>query len=561
MRTARRASVAGVLVFVLLTLLPAAPAWAHATLVESTPGDGTVMAQQPAEVTLRYDEGVSTALGAVRVLAPDGSRVDTGDVTRRDGDRTVAVALRPGLAPGTYTLLWRVLSADNHTVFGSSTFSVGRPSATVADTSQDSTGGRVSQAVLGSFRGLLYAGLVLLVGGLGFLLVLWPTGRTVARVRRVLWAGWGVAVLAGVGELLMQGPYAAGRSPAEVLDLGLLTGVLGTGYGIAGVVRLVLLAAFVPVLRGLDGAGRGTLAGVTGVLGLGVLVATSVVGHAGTGDLAFLALPADVLHLAAASAWVGGLVLVATVLLRRDPDEQMTVLPRWSRYAATSVAVLAVTGAFAGWREIREWGALFGTTHGRLLLVKVGLVVVMLGLAALGRAWILRHRSAPASSDAVAGNGGVATAVRVAPAPSVAGLRRGVLLETGLAVVVLAVTAALVGSTPARNDWFPPFVASATVRGDLQLQVDVEAPRIGFNTMNVTYTAAGGRPTDVVKASARWVRPGTDDVVPVALLRRGPGRYGLSGIQLPAGGPWQLAVATQTSDIDSTTILFTVPVR
>ncbi|MDT7581362.1 MAG: copper transport protein [Pseudonocardiales bacterium] len=311
----------------------------------------------------------------------------------------------------------------------------------MADTSQDSTGGRVSQGVLGVFRALLYAGLVLLLGGLGFLLVLWPAGRSVARVRRVLWVGWGATVLAGLGGPLLQGPYAAGRSPAAVVDPGLLTGVLGTGYGIAGVVRLVLLAALVPVLRGLGGIGR-RRAAITGVLGLGVLVTTSVVGHAGSGDLALLALPADVLHLAAASAWIGGLVLLAVVLLRRDPGEQLAVLPRWSRYAAASVGVLTVTGAFAGWREVREWGALFGTTYGRLLLIKIGLVAAMRVLGALGRAWIVLHRSGPPLSgpppsgppaEAV-GGGGVATAVRVAPAPPVARLRRGVLLETGLAV-------------------------------------------------------------------------------------------------------------------------------
>ena len=116
MTRARRALV--VLLAVLALMQAATPAWAHATLLESTPPDGTVLAQPPAEVALHYDEPVSTALGAVKVLAPDGSRVDADHVTVTDGGRTVVAALRPALPHGTYTVLWRVLSVDSHTVTG-----------------------------------------------------------------------------------------------------------------------------------------------------------------------------------------------------------------------------------------------------------------------------------------------------------------------------------------------------------------------------------------------------------------------------------------------------------
>jgi methionine-rich copper-binding protein CopC len=94
-----------VLAILAATLLPGVPAWAHATLQEATPSDTAVVAAPPAEVALRYDEPVSTALGAVKVLAPDGSRVDAGAVTARDGGRTVVAALNPALPAGVVVLL------------------------------------------------------------------------------------------------------------------------------------------------------------------------------------------------------------------------------------------------------------------------------------------------------------------------------------------------------------------------------------------------------------------------------------------------------------------------
>jgi hypothetical protein len=117
------------------------------------------------------------------------------------------------------------------------------------------------------------------------------------------------------------------------------------------------------------------------VLG-GVLLSTSLVGHAGVGEL------------------------LGLVVLRRHAAAPVAdlaaVLPRWSRWAAGSVAVLAVTGTFASLREVRELDALISTTYGRLLLVKPVLVAGMLALGALGRSWVRRHYAMPVVHGAAA---------------------------------------------------------------------------------------------------------------------------------------------------------------
>ena len=103
-------------------------AFAHATLVTTSPSDGSVLNAAPAGVSLHFDEHVSTPFGAVRVLDANGKRVDEGQESQPRPD-TVAVGLPRSLPNGTYVVAWSVISADTHPVHGAFTFSVGKASA------------------------------------------------------------------------------------------------------------------------------------------------------------------------------------------------------------------------------------------------------------------------------------------------------------------------------------------------------------------------------------------------------------------------------------------------
>lgn len=529
----------------LVTQLPAAPAWAHAALLETTPSDGVVMQEQPGEVVLRYSEPVSTSLGAVKVLAPDGARVDTGEVTTRAGRTEVVALLRPGLAAGTYLLVWRVVSEDSHPVSGASTFSIGRPSA--AATAPAPGGNSAAEQLLTLSRLLTFAGLVLLVGVSMFLLVLWPAGQHLSGSRRLVYTGWSLSVVGSAAGLLLQGPYAAGLPLSRAFDGELLFEVLQTRYGAATAARLGLLGAAAVLLCLLEHRRpRVVFRVVAAVIGISLLFTTSVVGHAGVGELAAVALPADALHAAAAAAWLGGLALLAVVLLRRgEPRELAAILPRWSRWAAGAVIVLVTTGAFASWREVRELEAVISTTYGRLLLIKLALVAGMLVFGALGRSWVRRHYVLPVA-HAATGDCGPG---RPTPSPVAARqLRRSVVLEAGTAVVVLAVTAGLVETTPARTAYAPVFTETKTVSGALQVQVDLEPVRAGLNQMHVYYTGAGGKAVDVEEVTARFTRVGSDDVIPVDIPHDTLGHYEQLRVPLPYPGTWRLAPGAHHAD-------------
>src|SRR6266511_150269 len=154
----------------LLTLAPAAGA--HAVLQDTSPARGTTLTKQPDLIVFRFSEPVEGSFGAVRVFDSAGKQVQSGDVVRPQGQKSVGVHLRPGLREGSYTATFRVISADSHPVSGGFVFSVGRPSApskTVAQLTSGDNTGNITQVGYGIARGITYAAIGLAVGGLLFL--------------------------------------------------------------------------------------------------------------------------------------------------------------------------------------------------------------------------------------------------------------------------------------------------------------------------------------------------------------------------------------------------------
>jgi copper transport protein len=121
--------VASILAFVGAVVVgTAAPASAHAILLRTEPGSQTTVGPPPTAVKLHFSEPVEAAFGAIRVFDVDGHRVDSGELTLADGGREVDVPVRK-LGNGTYSLTWRVVSADGHPVHGGFGFYVGAPSS------------------------------------------------------------------------------------------------------------------------------------------------------------------------------------------------------------------------------------------------------------------------------------------------------------------------------------------------------------------------------------------------------------------------------------------------
>jgi methionine-rich copper-binding protein CopC len=109
------------------SLAAAAPAWAHAKLVESEPAGGSVLGEAPQQLRLRFDEPVRfeessepepSPLDPIQVYSEEGTRVDKND-TRVDAQspKVLVVDLKE-LPDGVYGVDWTVTSEDGHVVDG-----------------------------------------------------------------------------------------------------------------------------------------------------------------------------------------------------------------------------------------------------------------------------------------------------------------------------------------------------------------------------------------------------------------------------------------------------------
>ena len=104
------------------------------------------------------------------------------------------------------------------------------------------------------------------------------------------------------------------------------------------------------------------------LVGIGLLLTPGLSGHAGTGDLVPLAIIADVGHLSGVSLWLGGLVvLLAVVLRRKHLDELREVVPKYSRLAFEAITVIVLTGAFQAWRQLGSLNNFRDTDYGKPL--------------------------------------------------------------------------------------------------------------------------------------------------------------------------------------------------
>jgi copper transport protein len=508
----------------------AAPASAHAFLVSTTPAQGSRVQAPPRTVTLVFTEEVTLNERSVQVADGRGSRVDDARPQHPDSDsRAVRVGLPAGLAQGSYTVTWRVVSVDGHPVSGTFAFGVGVPagSAAPAVTVDPLVGAVRTVAQL-----LSYAGAALLIGGSAFLFLLWPAGHDSPATRRLMIGAVAAAAVGSIGSILIQGPYVAGRGLGGLVDPGLIGETFGSSYGRPLLLRVLAVALSLPVLGIWPTFPDGEDAGPGGVAAFGnaVLLAASfsLTGHAAEASPRLLAETADVVHLAAASVWLGGLAVLVLAFLREADDAQRArVLPRWSRLAMIAVGTVLVTGGYQAWREVQALGAFTGTGYGRLLLGKLVVVVAMLATALAARRWV---------GSRPTGRGRTAVGV-----------------EALLGVAVLGVTSFLVATPPARNTFGPPF--SATVSGAdvdgarISVVVDVAPTRVGAQSLRLRAFTPTGEPLPFASATGSLTRAGETVPVRITFAATGDGEATATAV-VPTAGRWTLTVQVLT---DATT--------
>ncbi|GEJ99657.1 transport integral membrane protein [Streptomyces sp. 1-11] len=594
-RWLRRLTVLGTGLLLLL-LGTAVPASAHAALRGTDPADGTVLKSAPRRVTLTFTESVGLLTDSFRVYDPGNRRLRTGEADHAPGrSDTARVPLPARLGTGTYTVTWRVVSADSHPVSGALTFSVGERTAAPAARLPDRAENRATTSLYDIARYLAYLSVALLLGTVAFVAYCRPPGR--ARLRRPALAAWWVLLASTAALYLLRAPYEEGTSPGRAFALSALTRTATTRPGellLARLALLLLAAACVPFLR------RGPWRRVprralltAAALGSAALSVTwAAAEHASAGPQVPVAVASTALHLLAMSAWLGGLAALL-LTLRRDTAAEPAhaaagaaepvarTVARFSRLAFASVTVLAVTGVYQSWRGLGSWQALTGTAYGHILLAKLAAVALLLAAASRSRRWTARLASpAPAARPARVPEpatgpplpAGPPTPVPDTPAaPAPHHLRRPVLAELATGVLVLVLTTLLTSTLPgraeaeaARSEATTAGIPAASVTtvpfdvgtpgGHGKVQITLDPGRVGANTVQAVVYGPDGGLASVPELRLAMVLP-AQRVGPLdARLTDRGGYWAADSFALPIPGTWTMKVTVRVSDVDQVTV-------
>lgn len=570
-------------VVALLGLTPGAAA-AENTVVNSSPDSGTSLAAPPDAIVIVFAE----ELGDANTIALD-CEAEPITLTGRPevvDDTTLQIDIDTPLPAGTCTARWAVSNTDGEpdgrgvitfivenaapvtgdTTAGGETApetdTTTVPAPTVTAVSGDaaaaaddpvvvdlSVAGRGNAAVwLGRLISTL--GIATLFGALVVITAAWPEGVEYLVTIKFLRAVWVVAL---VGTLLYVAFASAAVTPdggGGPFSPGTWFDLLDAGWaGRSALLRLVLLilsawAAFRPD-RAIDPATQLAALGIPGLAAATLGISRTV------GDLAGLGVLMGVLHAIAMSVWVGGVILLARVVLAGPGDEDLVHAVRgFGRISTPAIVVTIVTGLVQMFRL--DGGELFQSGHGRVVVLKTVVVAVMIFVAFSARQFVAqRLNRAQLMSVALSDR-----------------LRRAFGAEAAIGVATLALSAWLLAFVPPNVDATPSVnyavtqehadpaqVLDVVVRftddivGNVGMSVEVMEPTEGLISLDV-----------VLQAPDNPTLGGFRQTIPID----GPGfavRDEAVGFPISVAGNWVVTVEANTASGVITSEAQIFPVR
>jgi copper transport protein len=529
-------------------LVFASSAQAHSTLIATEPSRDAVVEHAPERVLLRFDEAVDPSVGSLAVYDGEGNRVDSEQITQPRPSE-VAVAIDEDLPRGTYTVAWRVISADSDPINGAWVFHVGapgpQPSGVAAQVLED-TPFTVSAFYIGG-RFVDFLLILFCVGGLAALLFALRAAADDVRVRllralRVFAVALAVVVLFGIA---FQGAAAGGLSLGEAFNWDTWSSIaFDTTYGNFSLIRVALALGIVALATvAISKAGRFTpaMTAVGILLALVMVVTPGFSGHAKVEGP--VALVADAAHVLTAAIWVGGLAFLVAALLMAGRERwplAAKAVPRFSTMAVGSVVVLISAGTLNGYLQVRAWRGLWDTQYGILLLIKIGLVLPLLALGAYNNRYAV-----PRLRSEIASAAEQRRFLRMAGA------------EIAVMAAIVGVTAGLVNAPPARTEVLMHEAMQQEVElGPFMAHVTVDPAMPGPNEIHLEFE--GRRPSELRVSATLPER----EIGPLRFrARRGdePRTLVVRNANLAPAGEWQLRFEARQGEFDLYTE--TIPVE
>ena len=418
-----RRLLASVLPLLLLLAWPSS-LLAHGVLTRAEPAASARLAVAPTVVRLTFSEAMEPAVSRIALIGPDGANVALSPVRGGDSAAVLVADITGSLMVGSYTVVWQGAGRDGHPIHGQYQFTVapaatGMPAvgpprdrasrvrrlraqrlarAAAIERNEDSFDSQ--SPIFSAIRCLQLVVILALIGTVGFALFVLPraarrgapetfvidadrsarsTGLTAAVMLLVV-----VAAL----RLLAQDVALRGDEPFDADALRAI--IMGTMWGHAWLLQLV---ASLVACGGFLLIARARLAGWALVVlsTIAVVLATSLSGHAAAAPVQpGFAVFKDLVHLLAVGGWLGTLLLIAIAgmpaALRLTPGGRSatvaTMVNVFSPFALICTTLVAISGVASAWAHLGQLGALWTTGYGRVLLIKLGVIVVLMAVGA-----------------------------------------------------------------------------------------------------------------------------------------------------------------------------------
>ena len=355
-------------------------------------------------------------------------------------------------------------------------------------------------------------------------------------------------VISGAGWLVLTAASMSGQPVAEVFSQDVLGIVLlRTDFGNDWIVRSALACALAALLAPVLSARGGKWAAlrIAAVIVAAALVGSLAWAGHGIGDTGIAGLihpAADVLHLVAAAAWVGGLVPLGLLLTMARTDEPALAAARaatlrFSTLGIVAVATLLCTGTVNTWYLVGSIAALTESQYGHLLLIKLALFAAMVAIAAIN--WSRLTPKLVQDADPAAAQ----QARRQ--------LRRNAALEESHGAAVIAVVAVLGTLAPASHAHHQEIEENIPADASFQhihsedgmADVMIEPGRVGTARATIHLLDDNLETLAAQQVTLTLVAPsGAGKPIMRAALQEPDGQWHVDGLSLAARGNWMVTI-------------------
>ena len=543
---------------------------AHARLTSSTPGSGTALATMPAELTISFSEEIDLDFSAATLLSVLDEPIALGPFSTSDENLVLRIPVADPTTspPGTYTLVWRVLSGkDGHVTTGTIAFSVGTGVAPVATAGGD--GNRPPWWRI-AIKWLQLCGLIVTVGGFAFPILI--TRGVVASSSGLAstlhsWIARGlllVLVVAGY-DLAIS---ASGRSFLDPPAFSAFRDVIvGSEVGrswlvvVAGAIAMAIVSQI--ATRTPSNNRCFQIIGLA--VGIVALFAVSAGGHASATSTPLRSMAIDWVHLTAVTFWLGCLPFLwfsvrptATNVLS-DPNNRIAVfIGRFSKMGLLLMGAILSTGFLRAADQIDGTRSLIQSDYGRTLIAKHLLLLPIL-VAAAANLLVVVPRV----------NRATTTGVPAAISSARRSAAHFIAAEIVSASLLLIAAGALTQLTPAQGPLpvdvatRPSTVDKTLSAGDLEIWLLGKLTGASNDRFTITVTDMSGKAPEnlqkVIIASSIEIDGETiGDRFDAQELTGSSGIYVFPALRLGLRGAWNIDVIVRRAGVEDVSTIFPI---